>query len=137
MGRTFVFPDYAEGRIVERSDPTMIVGTQAFELSVAITPTERIYGMLASHDRCGDGSQQFRLEIYPSMKVSLMCDGTGARGGRADGDGNGYRSELCTGALPLHKTSWLRVTRHVQAAIPRHCFQLFSRNLMIIVMRMI
>ena len=67
--------------------------------------------MLASHDRSGDGKMQFRLEIYPSTKISLMCEGTGGRGGRSDGDGNGYRSELCVGPVPLNQPSRLRITR--------------------------
>tara|TARA_B110000208_G_C11782470_1_gene434378 strand:- start:1965 stop:2780 length:816 start_codon:yes stop_codon:yes gene_type:complete len=96
-------------QLIENS--TLRVATEPFELSARITPTARHYGMIASHDKAGDSPFQFRFEIYPSMRVSLACPGTGMRGSRSDGDPNGYRSEVVTGALPLNAESHLRVTR--------------------------
>jgi len=101
--------DAERPRVVEIS--RLRVATETFELSARITPMRAHYGMIASHDKSGDGNFQFRLEIYESMRVSLACDGTGCRGGHSDGDPNGCRSEVVTDPLPLHETSLVRVTR--------------------------
>jgi hypothetical protein len=111
QGRTFLFGDYDSGRVVGCDDPEMIIGTHAFELSMTITPTAQGYGMLASHDRSCDGNFQFRLEIYQSMKVSLQCGGAAGVRGVTDGDPGGFRSELCSAALPLGQPSRVCVRR--------------------------
>lgn len=124
-----MLPDYDSSKLPEALGslpPPVTLRHHAFEISMTITPTAARYGMLASHDRSGEGRMQFRLEIYPSMKVSLACEGTGMRGGRTDGDSNGWRSELCTPTLPLNEQTCLRVTRDNDGR-----FQLFVNDTLV------
>ena len=46
------------------------------------------------------------------MRIGLATDGTKNQPGRQDGDGSGYRPDLCTPAIRLNIPSTIRVVRH-------------------------
>jgi len=108
--KSVLFKDYITGDLVQNS--TIMLGRGAFEISMTITPTKAQYGMLASNDRSHDPAVGTRLEIYKSMRIGMATAGTNTQPGRNDGDGNGYRPDLCTPPIRLNVPATIRVVRH-------------------------
>lgn len=89
------------------------IGARDFSIALLVRPFSLEYAMLASKDRCGVASNQFRLELHASGKVALFglgvpC-GCGPSSPRPDSaDPNGWSSSL-TSAHALDIGRWSHV----------------------------
>ena len=65
----FKFDEYSSTGRRDIEDGSVVLGQQPWRFQATITPERPHYGMIAAIDRTCDGNQQFRIEIYKSMKV--------------------------------------------------------------------